>query len=210
MNHALVAADAGEDAVEQTGGGGQQDARLSAPTFFSVLAAISQMKVAEQPHRRAYPPPRCRAPARHRFAPVRVLQAAWRRRSVDQIACVASCPRAGRAQTRTRRRRRACRRKRASRWREAWTGRSVCRRPPAATAHRRRRSQARLDDHGGIEQRRRSAAPALRPGLACSELAGQENAQQDLARCGPCADATRQGNWHWRLDSDRGHTGTKT
>ena len=126
MNHALVAADAGEDAVEQTGGGGQQDARLSAPTFFSVLAAISQMKVAEQPHRRAYPPPR---PAGGRVERPRVtgsrLYAFFRRRGVgevlDQIACVASCGVLGqvRAQTRTRRRRRACRRTQASRWREA-------------------------------------------------------------------------------------------
>ena len=44
MNHALVATDAGEDAVEQTVGGGQQDRRASPPLR-------SQMRVAEQPHR---------------------------------------------------------------------------------------------------------------------------------------------------------------
>ena len=49
MNHALVAADA--DAVEQTGGGGCAPLRA----YVLVTDAVSQMRVADQPHRLARP-----------------------------------------------------------------------------------------------------------------------------------------------------------
>ena len=73
---------------------------------------------------------------------------------------------------------------------------------PSASGHdawSRRRATARhgSDDHGGLEQRRRSAAPAVRPGLACSELAGQEKRTTGPCPGRPCAGATRQENSCW-------------
>ena len=74
-------------------------------------------------------------------------------------------------------------------------GRSVCRRghqqpqrmvPPA------RGRQARLDDHGGFDRRRRSATPAVRPGLACSELPTDSPARRTHNRSLPGKAAGRR------------------
>lgn len=99
-------------------------ARLRA--YVLVPDAVSQMRVTDQPHRltcplpclpgdRVHERPRVARPRRHAFLRRRVVGEV-----LDQIACVASCgvPRAGPRSVRARRRP-ACRRRQASRWREA-------------------------------------------------------------------------------------------
>ena len=191
MNHALVAADAGGDAVEQTGGGACPPPRpRSRPgrrfTDGGHRPAASPDMPASMPARgRVDERPRVARPLRHAFF--------WRRvvgEVLDQIACVASCgvPRAG-PRSAPARRRPACRRRQASRWREAHRrdGLSCRRRPPAAKTDglAGARPPGTAPTTTAVSS---SVAGPLLPrsgrGWLAPNSPARRNAQQDLARDG--------------------------